>query len=301
MPGPVTVTFPRAGPAKPTYRILRAAALGRWLAEEGAAADASAPRGGQLPLVRVTGYGNGRRVDPTDGSARRTGQRRADAVRARLLAGVGDYLRQLARPCHRRLALPPGEAAGAPRPPRATRVQGRQAVTIIVAGGPRDQGAVYAGAGEGGRGQRPEREALALGAAGLLAVRPEFRDVRLPLSERALGQAVRDLRAVEAGLRAGAVPGAGGAGAGGAVVAGDGGGLPGWCVAVVGGFVRAVYPRCGWAGGGGADDAAVGLGGVAGVRAAAGGGCWGGRGLARGRGWGGRSRAGGSGRARWCW
>ena len=68
--------------------------MARSLAEAGAAQDTSAPPGGQLQ-VQIAGFGDGRRLERTDESARQTGQRRADAVRAWLLAGVRDYLRQL--------------------------------------------------------------------------------------------------------------------------------------------------------------------------------------------------------------
>jgi len=145
--------------------------------------------------------------------------------------------------------------------------------------------------------------ALASGAAGLLTARPElFEDVRLPLSEQALGQVVGDLGVVALDLRRQALEGVGGEEPAAGAVAGDDGGSLGWCVAVVGGFVRLMYPRLRLgrrlllARG----DDVVGLGGVAGVRER----------LVPGAGWVrvgswpelGRAVAGrGLGRARWCW
>jgi hypothetical protein len=78
--------------------------------------------------------------------------------------------------------------------------------------------------------------------------------VRLPLSAGDLGGVVGWLRGQVAGGVRGEL-------AGGAVAVG-GPGLPGLCVAVVGGFLRLVCPRLGSAVG----DEVVGLGGVAGVR-----------------------------------
>jgi len=137
----------------------------------------------------------------------------------------------------------------------------------------------------------------------LLAARPElFGDVRLPLSEQALGQVVGDLGVVALDLRRQALEGVGGEEPAAGAVAGDDGGSLGWCVAVVGGFVRLMYPRLRLgrrlllARG----DDVVGLGGVAGVRER----------LVPGAGWVrvgswpelGRAVAGrGLGRARWCW
>ncbi len=133
IPEPVAVTFPEGRSAEDDIPdSLRLPALARWLAEAGAAHDASTPHGGQLPQVQITGFGNGRRLDPTDGSARRTGQDRADAVRARLLSSVRHYLRQLgADPAIADSVLPAGQATGAPRPKRATRAAGRQAVATV--------------------------------------------------------------------------------------------------------------------------------------------------------------------------
>ena len=97
VPEPVVVMFSVGwSGAEEIPDSLELTALARWLAEEGAGYDASgtAP-GGELPQVQITGFGNGPGIDRSDESARRTGQRRADVLRARLLAGVGDYLRQL--------------------------------------------------------------------------------------------------------------------------------------------------------------------------------------------------------------
>ena len=106
---------------------LELTALARWLAEAGAAHDAGTPHGGQLPQVQITGFGNGRRLDPTDESARRTGQRRADAVRARLLSSVRDYLGQLGADPAIADSLLPAELGDRRAQARARDSRGRQA------------------------------------------------------------------------------------------------------------------------------------------------------------------------------
>ena len=135
VPGSVAVEFPegRSG-QEDVPGSLELAALARWLAEAGAGAvpDPGSARGGRLPEVQVTGFGNGRRFDLTDESARRTGQRRAGAVWSRLLAGVREYLGQLgADPAIAGSLLPAGLVTGAPRPAGVTRAQGRQAVATV--------------------------------------------------------------------------------------------------------------------------------------------------------------------------
>ena len=133
VPEPVAVIFPegRSG-EEDVPDSLELTALARWLAEAGAAHDPGTRHGGQLPQVQITGFGNGRHLDRTDESARRTGQRRAGVVRARLLASVREHLRQLgADPAIADSLLPAGLATGAPRPAGVTRAEGRQAVATV--------------------------------------------------------------------------------------------------------------------------------------------------------------------------
>ncbi|MDX6416341.1 MAG: hypothetical protein QOG28_961, partial [Trebonia sp.] len=91
LPPPVTVQFGEgrssASDMRPGDQMLW---MAHWLAEVGAWRRA---RRGGLPTVHITGYGNGRRLDLSDASARETGQRRADAVRDHLRELVGRYLR----------------------------------------------------------------------------------------------------------------------------------------------------------------------------------------------------------------
>ena len=130
---PVAVTFPEGRSGEEDIPdSLELTALARWLAEEGAAHDAGTPHGGQLPLVQITGFGNGSSLDPAGEPARRTGQERADAVRARLLAGVRDYLRQLgADPAIADSVLPADQATGASGQNLAAREAAGQAVVTV--------------------------------------------------------------------------------------------------------------------------------------------------------------------------
>ena len=135
VPGPVAVTFPegRSGGGD-IPNSLELAALARWLAEAGAAHGASTPHGRPLPQVQITGYGNGRSLDPTDNTARQTGQRRADTVHARLLASVRHYLRQLgADPAIADAMLPAGQATGASGRNLPTREAARRALATVPA------------------------------------------------------------------------------------------------------------------------------------------------------------------------
>ena len=126
---------------------LELAALARGLAEAGA----DAPDAGQLPRAGITGYGNGRFYDRSGESARQTGQRRAEAVRARLLDLVRRYLGELgADPGIAEAMLPAGQVVGASGRDLLTREAAREVeVTVQAARGVGGRVAGSAGAAAG--------------------------------------------------------------------------------------------------------------------------------------------------------
>ncbi len=141
VPEPVAVTFPASRSGEVDIPgSLELAALARWLAEAGAARGASTPHagtphGGQLPRVQITGFGDELRFDPTGKSARQTGKRRANAVRARLLASVRHYLGQLGADLVIADAMLPADQATGAFARNLTTREARRAVATVVSPG----------------------------------------------------------------------------------------------------------------------------------------------------------------------